>query len=327
MSKQQPLGSPFNAFSTAAEVVADIDLHGVSAIVTGGYSGLGLETARALLSAGAEVIVPARDRIKAERNLQELDRVKVVDMDLNDPRSIARFGAEVVASGTPISMLVCSAGVMATDLYRDADGHEGQFSTNHLGHFRLVSALWPALVRGQGARVISVSSRAHQLSGIDFDDIDFLQREYDRWIAYAQSKTANILFARELDRRGQEAGVRAFSLHPGQILTDLARHLSPEDIARFDAHDENGNLRIDPASGRKTPQQGAATAVWAATSPLLAEIGGVYLEDCDVAGPHEGELGRSGVASWGTDDVAAERLWSISTLMAGVAPGKEQRNA
>ncbi len=157
---------------------------------------------------------------------------------------------------------VGSRGHSKSPTVRDQDGHEGQFSTNHLGHFRLVKALWPALVKAQGARVISVSSRGHQIAGVDLEDIDFRSRPYERWSAYGQSKTANALFAVELDRRGAEEGIRAFSVHPGQILTNLARHLSDEDIAGFDATDSNGNPIIDPDRGMKSPEQGAATSVW-----------------------------------------------------------------
>jgi len=319
MSEQKPIGSRFNGASTAQQVVAGIDLSGRSAIVTGGYSGLGLETTRALAGAAATVIVPARDRAKAERTLAGIDNVRLEAMDLTDPASIAAFAGRIVASGAPVSILVNSAGIMATPLARDADGRESQFSTNHLGHFRLVAGLWPALVKAGGARVVSVSSRGHQIGPVDFDDYDFCTRAYDKWQAYGQSKTANALFALGLDRRGAAHGVRAFSLHPGVILTDLARHLSEEEVNSFDVYDENGNRRVDPSRDLKSPEQGAATSVWAATSPQLDGIGGVYCEDCEVALPQGEAEGNKGVAPWATDPDAAERLWMLSERLTGLS--------
>lgn len=319
MSEQKPMGSRFNAASTAEEVVAGIDLSGKTAIVTGGYSGLGVETTRALAGAGATVIVPARDRAKAERTLASIGNVRIEAMDLSDPASIAAFADRIVAAGTPVSILVNSAGIMATPLARDAEGHESQFSTNHLGHFRLVAGLWPALVAAGGARVVSVSSRGHQIGPVNFDDIDFRTRAYDKWQAYGQAKTANALFALGLDRRGAEHGVRAFSLHPGVILTDLARHLSEEEINAFDVYDENGNRRVDPARDLKSPQQGAATSVWAAARPELDGIGGVYCEDCEVSLPQGEAAGNKGVAPWAMDPDAAERLWTLSERLTGVS--------
>ena len=319
LSTQKPIGSGFTAAATAAEVIQGIDLTGKLAIVTGGYSGIGLETTRALTKAGAKVIVPARDRRKAEAALSGMPSVELETLDLTDPASIKTFAGRMVSSARPVSMLVNSAGIMATPLLRDAEDHEGQFATNHLGHFRLTLALWPVLAAADGARVVSVSSRGHQIAGIDFDDIDFKARPYDKWIAYGQSKTANALFAVGLDRRGQREGIRGYSLHPGQILTDLARHLSKEEIAGFDASDGEGRPRIDPARGMKTVQQGAATSVWCATSPLLAGIGGVYCEDCDLAVIRTAETGRHGVNPWAIDPALAERLWRVSEEMTGMS--------
>lgn len=316
---QHPIGSPFTAASTAAEVLAGIDLSGKTAIVTGGHSGIGLETVRALAAVGARVIVPARDPDRAAAALTGLSNVEIERLDLTDAASIAAFGALVGKSRRTLDIVINGAGIMAAPLSRDADGHESQFATNHLGHFRLTAALWPVLMRSGDARVIAVSSRGHQIAGIDFDDIDFLERPYDKWVAYGQSKTANALFALSLDKRGQAAGVRAFSLHPGQVLTGLARHLSEEEIAGFDARDEHGNLRVDPARGMKTVQQAAATAVWAATSPQLQGLGGVYCEDCEIAAINTAEAGRKGVARWAADTVLAERLWLVSEAMSDVS--------
>ncbi|WP_037448247.1 oxidoreductase [Skermanella stibiiresistens] len=317
---QKPIGSGFGAATTAADVVREVDLSGHTAIVTGGSSGLGLETTRALAGAGATVIVPVRDASKASAALAGIKRVELEALELADAASVAAFGQRVVTSGRPISILINSAGIMATPLMRDAEGHEAQFATNHLGHFRLTAALWPALKAAGGARVVSVSSRGHQIAGVDFNDFDFKSRPYDKWTAYGQSKTANALFAIGVDQRGERDGIRAFSLHPGQIPTDLMRHLSPDEIAGFDAFDGEGRPRIDPSRGMKTVEQGAATSVWCATSLRLAGIGGVYCEDCDVAVVHTKDTGRKGVHSWAADTELADRLWRISERLTGVAP-------
>lgn len=313
---QHPINSPYGAASTADDVMQGIDLNGRLAIVTGGYSGIGLVTTRSLAAAGARVVVPARDRVRAEAALTGVQGVAVEDMDLSVPASIAAFASRMHNQGTPVSILVNSAGVMATPLFRDGDGHEGQFATNHLGHYRLTCALWPLLA--EGARVISVSSRGHQIAGIDFDDIDFARRPYDKWVAYGQSKTANALFALALDARGRSQDVRAFSLHPGQILTDLARHLTSEEIASFKALDGQGRPIVDPSRGMKTLEQGAATSLWCATSPALNGLGGVYCEDCDIAPANTGASGRAGVAASASDPALAETLWAISERWTGV---------
>ncbi|WP_349254557.1 MULTISPECIES: SDR family NAD(P)-dependent oxidoreductase [unclassified Pseudomonas] len=248
---QQPVSSPFNAASTAMDVMAGVDLTGHLAIVTGGYSGLGRVTAVSLAAAGARVLVPARDTRKAQAALAGIPGIEIWPMDLMDAQSIQAFCSQIVRRGQPVSLLIHCAGLMASPLKRDAQGHEAQFSTNHLGHFRLTCGLWPVLTAAGSARVIAVSSRGHQLAGIDFDDIDFRHRPYDKWLAYGQSKTANVLFAVALDERGKARGVRTFSLHPGQILTDLGRHLSPEEIAAFDVFDEHGQQRIEPERGSR----------------------------------------------------------------------------
>lgn len=318
MTQQTPIGSGFGAASTAMEVISGIDLSRKLAIVTGGASGLGLETTRAFLHAGAEVIVPARNPERARTALRGLAGATVERMDLADPQSIAAFTDRIVSAGQPVSILVNSAGIMATPETRDAEGHEAQFATNHLGHFRLTLGLWPSLVAAGGARVVSVSSRGHQIAGVDFEDIDFRVRPYDKWAAYGQSKTANALFAMALDRRGRSHGIRAFSLHPGQILTDLARHLSAEEIASFDALDKAGRPIIDPARGMKTVEQGAATSVWCATSPRLDGLGGVYSEDCDIAIVNNPSMGRKGVSPWACDPDSAEYLWQLSVAWTGL---------
>jgi NAD(P)-dependent dehydrogenase (short-subunit alcohol dehydrogenase family) len=314
---QQPLGSGYGPASTAREIIGSTRLAGKTAIVTGGYSGLGLETARTLAEAGATVIVPARDVGKASAAVANIPGITLEPLDLMEPDSIDAFADRFLASGRPLHLLINSAGIMATPLIRDARGNEAQFSTNHLGHFRLTLRLWPALVQAGGARVVAVSSRGHQIAPVDFDDVNFERRPYDKWIAYGQSKTANVLFAVKLDEIGARFGIRAFSLHPGSILGPLARHLSAEEIAGFGALDADGKAVIAPERDMKTAQQGAATLVWCAISPLLAGKGGVYCENSDIA-PITPPGGPFGVNPWAIDTRSADRLWTLSETLAGI---------
>ncbi|MEU6140347.1 SDR family NAD(P)-dependent oxidoreductase [Streptomyces sp. NPDC047081] len=311
---QHKIGSGFGATSTADDVLAGIDLTGKLAIVTGGYSGLGLETTRSLVKAGAHVVVPARRRASAEEALADLDRVEIDELDLGDLESVRGFAERFLASGRTVDILINSAGIMACPETRVGPGWEAQFATNHLGHFALVNRLWPAIEPG-GARIVSVSSRGHHFSGIRWDDVEW-RRGYDKWEAYGQAKTANVLFAVHLDRLGRDAGVRAFSLHPGGIITPLQRHIPKEEMVERGWIDEDGNV-LNP-EGFKTPPQGAATQVWAATSPQLEGLGGVYLEDCDIAEPAVDGDQRSGVKSWATDPEQAARLWDLSAQLTGV---------
>ncbi|MFF4576708.1 SDR family NAD(P)-dependent oxidoreductase [Streptomyces sp. NPDC001410] len=310
---QHKIGSGFGADSTADDVLEGIDLGGKLAIVTGGYSGLGLETTRALTKAGAEVVVPARRPDGAREALAGLDRVEVDQLDLGDLESVRAFAERFLASGRTVDLMINNAGIMACPQTRVGAGWEAQFATNHLGHYALVNRLWPAIEPG-GARVVSVSSRGHHFSGIRWDDVHW-QQGYDKWEAYGQAKTANVLFAVHLDRLGREKGVRAFALHPGGIITPLQRHLPKEEMVERGWIDEQGNV-LNP-EGFKSPQQGAATQVWAATSTQLEGLGGVYLEDCDIAEPaSEGE--RLGVKAWATDPEQAARLWALSAELTGV---------
>ena len=280
---QQPMGSGFGPASTAAEVIDGIDLRGKVAIVTGGYSGIGVETVRTLRAAGASVIVPTRNHERAVAALDGIAGVEIDAMDLLDPNSIDAFADRFAASGRPLHILVNSAGIMMVPLARDARGYESQFATNHLGHFHLVLRLWPALLRAEGARVVNVSSWGHRHSAIVWDDPNYEHREYDPMGAYGQSKTGNNLFAVEIDRRGEADGIRGFSLHPGSILTSLARHTSVDDLRRIGVVDDNGEPIIDPSRNMKNVEQGAATSVWCATSPQLDGLGGVYCENSDIA--------------------------------------------
>ena len=310
--RQAPLPSGFGPTSTAREVLGGARLDGKIAIVTGGYAGIGLETTRAFADAGATVIVPARSADKARANLTGVPRVELESLDLAEPSSVDAFASRFLASGRPLHLLIDNAGIMAAPLSRDARGIESQLATNHVGHFQLTARLWPALVRARGARVVSLSSRGHARAGVDFEDPNFERRPYDKWVAYGQSKTANVLFALGLDARGVAKDVRAFAAHPGGIVTDLMRFMS----------EEEGKAAIERASATsrmKTPEQGAATAVWCATSRALDGLGGLYCEDADVASVVSPEAGEAnGVRPWAIDPELAERLWALSEAWTGV---------
>jgi NAD(P)-dependent dehydrogenase (short-subunit alcohol dehydrogenase family) len=305
--------------------VKGVDLTGKVAMVTGGYAGIGLETTRALAEAGAAVIVPAHSPDKARLALSNMSRVEQGKVDLLDPTSIDAFASAFLASLRPLHILINNAGIMATPLARDTRGYESQFSANHLGHFQLTVRLLPALRRAQGARVVSLSSRAHQRGGIDFDDPNFQRRPYDRWQAYAQSKTANVLFAVELDRRGEASGIRAFAVHPGVIATNLSRHMTDQELNQYGLP-RGARVGFVPAGESvadggdfKTPEQGAATSVWCAASPQLNGMGGVYCQDVDVAPIlAAGSSSNVGVRDYAIDPVAAGRLWVLSEELAGV---------
>ncbi|MEU9923185.1 SDR family NAD(P)-dependent oxidoreductase [Streptomyces griseoluteus] len=312
---QHKIGSGFGADSTADEVLRGIDLTGRLAIVTGGYSGLGLETTRALVKAGAQVVVPARRPEVARQELAGMGHVEVDELDLGDLDSVRGFAERFLASGRGIDFLIGNAGIMACPETRVGPGWETQFATNHLGHYALANRLWPALASGDGARVVSVSSRGHHLSPVRWDDVQWTEG-YDKWQAYGQAKTANALFALQLDTLGRDSGVRAFSLHPGGIMTPLQRHLPKEEMVERGWIDEQGNP-LNPA-GFKTPEQGAATQVWAATSPRLDGLGGLYLEDCDIAEPAPADGTWAGVKDWATDPGQAARLWTLSAELTGV---------
>ena len=239
-TQQHRIGSGFGAKTTAAEVMQGVDLTGKLAVVTGGYSGIGIETTRALAAAGATVVVPARRPDAARDALAGIGGVEVAELDLGDLDSVAAFADSFLASGRSIDILIDSAAIMASPLMRVGTGWEAQFATNHLGHFALANRLWPALAADGGARVVAVSSAGHRRSPIRWDDPFFETTEYEKWAAYGQAKTANALFAVELDRLGADAGVRAFSLHPGGILTPLQRHLTHEEMVGYGWIAEDG---------------------------------------------------------------------------------------
>ena len=324
---QHPLSSGFSAASTATEVIKGIDLKGKNAIVTGGNTGIGLETTRVLAAAGATVIVPARDIEKAKKNLKGIPNVEIETMDLSRPETINAFAEKFLASGRPLHILINNAGIMWVPLQRDSRGFESQLSTNYLGQFQLVAKIWPALKDANGARVVNVSSMGHHMAPFNFDDPNFEQREYHTLRGYGQSKTASNLFALELDTRAKMHQVRAYSLHPGSIAgTELSRDADMELFKQMGFFDENGNMRSEILASLKNIPQGAATSVWVATSPLLNNIGGVYCEDADIAELLSDEpsiqtrakLHQSGVTDYSLDESSAKRLWKLTEEMTGI---------
>jgi NAD(P)-dependent dehydrogenase (short-subunit alcohol dehydrogenase family) len=318
ITEQRPLKSGFGPRTTAEEALANRDLRGKVAIVTGGHAGLGLETTRVLSNAGATVVIGSRDPQKAQRAVAEMKNVEVVQLDLASPTSIDRFASGFLGSNRALDLLINNAGIMATPLMRDDRGYEMQFATNHLGHFQLTASLWDSLKKSGNARVVVLSSLGHRASKVDFRDPNFNQRPYNKWAAYGQSKSANSLFAVELDKRGEQDGIRAFAVHPGGILTDLARYLTGEDFHAFGIYRADGVLK--GPDWLKNIEQGAATTVWCAVSPQLNSKGGVYCEDCDIAPtlPADSEL-SSGVRPWAVDKAAAEALWVLSEELTGLS--------
>ncbi|OPG09316.1 SDR family NAD(P)-dependent oxidoreductase [Microbispora sp. GKU 823] len=308
MTHTNRITTPFTGQSTAAEVLEGVDLRGRRAVVTGGASGIGVETARALAAAGAEVTLAVRDLDAGKRTAEDIAAttegaaVLVAPLDLADRASVAAFAA---AWEGPLHILVNNAGVMACPETRTPEGWELQFATNHLGHFALAVGLHPALAAAGGARVVSVSSSAHLRSPVVFDDIHFRERPYDPWLAYGQSKTANVLFAVEAARRWAGDGIAVNALMPGGIRTALQRHVTEEELERLRAQAGGGGITW------KTVEQGAATSVLVAASPLLEDVSGRYFEDCQEAEPNR-EGTRRGVAAYALDPEAATLLWQVS---------------
>lgn len=313
---QIPTNSDFHAKSTAYEVVAGIDMTGKTVIVTGGYSGIGLETVRSLAGAGASVTVPVRSPDKAKEALADVEGdVQTAPMDLADLSSIRQFTDVFVENHTNLDLLINNAGIMACPMARVGPGWESQFGVNHMGHFALTMGLMPLLKATADARVVALSSTAHKLTDILWDDVQYETSDYDKWQAYGQAKTANALFANGLSRRLGESGGLAFSVHPGGIFTPLQRHLPKEEMIAMGWLDETGEPSELAKEGFKSPAQGASTTVWAATSPALAGKPGVYCEDCDIAAltdPESPYARYMGVDPHACSDASAERLWEIS---------------
>ena len=319
VSDQVPTQSGFPAKSTAAEVLSSIDLTGKIAIVTGGYSGIGLETVRGLASKGASVIVPVRSPERASENLADVEGdVRTAPMDLADIASVRSFADQMVQDLSQLDLLINNAGIMACPEARVGPGWESQFGVNHMGHFALAKTLMPLLTKTAGTRVVALSSTAHKICDIQWDDIQYENTEYDKWQAYGQAKTANALFANALSRRLKDSFGLAFSVHPGGIFTPLQRHLPQEEMIAMGWLDESGEPSELAKQGFKTPEQGASTTVWAATSANLEGKPGVYCEDCDIAAPTDPDSPMArffGVNAHACDDESAERLWEISETL------------
>ena len=300
------------------DIVADSDLSAKNAIVTGGYSGIGYETTKALASAGATVTIACRDIERARDADAELnnslgsEKVKAMQLDLGSLDSVEAFSKNWLSENDELHILINNAAIMACPETKTSDGFEAQFGTNHIGHFLLTTQLMPALKNAGSARVVCLSSTGHFLSPVIFDDINFENRPYDPWSSYGQSKTACALMARAIQDRYADVGVEAFSVHPGGIMTTLQRHMSQEDITSRGWVDEEGNVN----ERFKTVEQGASTSVWAATADALKGQGGVYLEDCGIAEKHQKiPESRTGVMAYAIDSDNANRLWEVSISM------------
>ena len=326
LSIAQPIvPSPFGPDSTANDVIVDHDLTGRTVIVTGGSSGIGIETARTLAEAGADVTIAVRNAAQGNAVASELNRgigaqrVRVELLDLASLQSVRAFARRW--GDKPLHLLINNAGVMACPLVYTEDGFETQYGVNHLGHFLLTNLLTPALVRGAPSRVINLASAAHKLSGIDFEDPHFQSRPYNQLVSYGQSKTANVLFTVAYDQRNRASGVRALAVMPGVIETNLMRHMSAEVRAKM-VPTKDMPAGTKDRSRLKTPEQGAATTIWAAVATELEGHGGLYLEDCGVAPVASPESrGGSGVMGYALDPIAADRLWAFSAADTGLKVG------
>jgi len=319
------MSGPFGATSTADDVLSGKDLSGKRVLVTGVSAGLGVETARSLAAHGAQVVGAARDLAKAKRATAEVraqtathGALELVELDLASLQSVRTCAAALLADGRPFDVVIANAGVMRTPLGRTADGFETQFGTNHLGHFVLVNRI--ASLIAPGGRLVSVSSAGHRYSDVDLADPNFDRTPYDPMIAYGRSKTANILFAVEFDRRHRARGVRATALHPGGIMTELGRHMQPGELEAT-VERINAQLAIEgrPPFTFKTIPQGAATSVWAAVVATADEIGGRYCEDCHVSQLTDGPISpvTPGVRPYALDPAHAKVLWAKSEEMVG----------
>jgi len=312
--QQKPVNSGFGAKSEPNEILEGIDLTGKVAMVTGGYSGIGLETVRGLRDSGARVIVPARRTDVAKSELSGVvEENDIIEMDLADPDSVMNFVNEFNSSGISLDILINNAAVMACPQMQTKEGWDLQFAVNHIGHFILTKGLLPRLAKSGDARIITLSSTGHKLSGIQWDDIHF-DKSYDKWKAYGQSKTAASLLAVEVNTRMKDEGIKTFSVHPGGIFTPLQRHLEKEEMIALGWLGEDGELSEMAAANFKTPTQGAGTSLWCATSPMLNDISGVYCENCDVAErQEEGPMARYiGVNDWAIDTDEASKLWDLT---------------
>ena len=317
---QTPTKSGFHSKTNADEITNGIDLNEKIAIVTGGYSGIGLETTRELVATGAKVIIPAKRTEVAVQNLEGIvSKENIVEMDLGNLNSVKKFTEDFKESFGKLDLLINNAGIMACPETRIGNGWESQFAVNHIGHFLLTKELMDTMAENDSARFVSLSSSAHSLTGILWDDIHFQNNPYDKWMAYGQSKTASSLIAIEFHRRMVDKGVSGFSVHPGGILTPLQRHLQKEEMVALGWMDEDGSPSEITKNFFKTTSQGASTTLWCATSSSLNGIGAVFCEDCDIA-KRKNEVDESlqryfGVADWAVDTEEASKLWDVTEKM------------
>ncbi len=314
---QHPIGSGFRAKTPAKDVLEGLDLSGKNVIVTGGYSGIGIEEVRALVGAGARVTVPARRPDAASDALGQISGdIEIAAMDLAEIDSVRKFADDYVGTGRKLDILINNAGIMACPEARVGPGWERQFGVNHLGHMALAVGLLPALQKANGSRLVALSSTAHIRSDVHWDDPHFNDHEYEKWDAYGQAKSANALFALGADRKWDEHGVTAFGVHPGGIFTPLQRHLTDEEMIALGWKNADGTVPPAVQAMFKTPEQGASTATWAATSPKLEGRGGEYCEDCDIAQLAGEDSQRwEHAREWVTDEAKADRLWEMSEAM------------
>ncbi|MBV13402.1 MAG: oxidoreductase [Flavobacteriaceae bacterium] len=315
--QQIQINSGFGAKSEPKEILNEIDLTGKIALVTGGYSGIGLETTKALVEVGAEVIIPARRVSIAKKELSGIIEDKnIIEVNLADPSSVIKVVDQLLDSNLTLDILINNAGIMACPQMPTKEGWDLQFAVNHIGHFILTKGLMPAMQKADEPRLVTLSSTGHKLSGIQWDDVNF-ENSYDKWQAYGQSKTAASLLAVEINTRMKNRGIKSYSVHPGGIVTPLQRHLENEEMVALGWKKEDGSLSDMAAAAFKSPSQGASTTLWCATSPMLNDISGVYCEDCDVAprqsdGP---EARYVGVADWAVDTDEATKLWELTEQM------------
>jgi NAD(P)-dependent dehydrogenase (short-subunit alcohol dehydrogenase family) len=315
-SQQTPIDTGIGRKPEAAEVMEGIDLSGKTALVTGGYSGIGVETVRALTNAGATVLVPSRDVDRAEKTLEGIIPTEQIGfMDLSDLPTVERYGEDLSSAYPIIDLAIFNAGVMACPLGRTTQGLEWQLGVNHVGHFLLMRTIMKALRAANGARLVTLSSIAHRMGNVDFADMNYDQRPYDKWQAYGQAKSAQSLMAVELDRREKDSGIRSFAVHPGGIFTPLQRHLGNAEMAEFGWTDTDGNPSAVAEKLFKSTSQGCATSLWAATAESLNDMGGVYCEDCNI----------SRVVPDDSNDFTGVRQWAIASEIAGRLWGETEK--
>jgi len=319
-SNQRPIQSGFNSKSETSDILSEINLSDKVAIVTGGYSGIGLETTKGLVLAGAKVIIPAKRPEIAFKNLNGIvSEDNIIKMDLSDLNSIKGFTDSFKENFSKLDLLINNAGIMACPETRIGNNWESQFAINHIGHFLLTNELMDMMEDVEEARFVSLSSSAHSLTGILWDDIHFQKTPYDKWMAYGQSKTACSLMAIEFNTRMKDKGVEGFAVHPGGIITPLQRHLEKEEMVALGWMDEDGSPSELAKNFFKSTSQGASTALWCATSPDLNGLGGVFCEDCDIA-KRKSEVDESmqryfGVADWAVNTDEGSKLWEATELM------------